>query len=118
MKVNIGNNEFNVKVCDTPKKQREGMQHKTFDESFNGMLFIMPSRTQQSFWMFECITQLDIIMIDGDTITRIHHDCLPCDVEEACEEFTGFGDRVLELEGGTCERLNIKEGNLIRTTLY
>jgi len=118
MNLFINDHMFKCKVCVTPNSIQDGMKNKTFNMNFNGMLFIMPSRTQQNFWMYECITPLDIVMIDGDTITKIHHDCLPCDVETSCEEFTGFGDRVLELEGGTCERLNIKEGNLIRTTLY
>ena len=57
-------------------------------------------------------------MIDGDTITKIHQDCLPCDIETSCEEFRGFGNHILEVKGGTCQSLNIKEGDIIRTTLY
>lgn len=86
--------------------------------NFNGMFFIMPNKSQQSFWMYECLTPLDILMIDGDTITKIHHDCLPCDIETSCEEFRGFGNHILEVQGGTCQSLNIKEGDIIRTTLY
>jgi uncharacterized membrane protein (UPF0127 family) len=68
--------------------------------------------------MYECLTPLDIIMIDDDIITKIHHDCLPWEVESSCEEYSGYGNYILELQGGTCRDSNIKEGDLISTTLY
>jgi uncharacterized membrane protein (UPF0127 family) len=109
MIVNIGNNKFNVKVCDTPKEQREGMQHKTFDGSFDGMLFIM-NGDYQSFWMKDCIVSLDIIMIEDDTITKIHHNCPPCRKSD-CRSYHGKGNIVLELPGGKCKELGIIEGD-------
>ena len=117
MKVKIGENIFSVKIADNNYSRAQGMMKRTFTDEFNGMLFLMNEHTN-CFWMKDCVIPLDIIFIDKQTISKIHHDCLPCDVEEACEEFTGFGDRVLELQGGTCQRLNIKEGDIIRTTLY
>ncbi len=32
-----------------------GMMGKNFNSNFNGMLFMMPSRGEQSFWMYNCI---------------------------------------------------------------
>ena len=72
MKVIIENNILKVKVCSTQKSIINGMMGKRFDESFDGMLFFMPERTEQSFWMYNCIIPLDIIFIDGTTITKIH----------------------------------------------
>lgn len=112
MKVNIGNNEFNVKVCETPKQQKEGMQHKTFDKSFNGMLFPMKGN-HQSFWMKDCEVSLDIIMIEDDTITKIHHNCRPCKNHD-CRSYHGRGNIVLELPGGTCKKLGIIEGDYVQ----
>jgi len=86
--------------------------------NFNGMFFIMPNKSEQIFHMYECLIPLDIVMIDDDTITKIHHDCLPCEVESSCEEYSGYGNYILELQGGTCRDSNIKEGDLISTTLY
>lgn len=112
MKVNIGNNEFNVKVCETPKQQKEGMQHKTFDGSFDGMLFPMKGN-HQSFWMKDCKVSLDIIMIEDDTITKIHHECPPCKKLD-CPSYHGKGNIVLELPGGTCKKLKIIEGDYVQ----
>ena len=96
----------------------DGMKNKTFNMNFNGMFFIMSNKSEQTFHMYECLTPLDIVMIDDDTITKIHHDCLPCEVESSCEEYSGYGNYILELQGGTCNDSNIKEGDLISTTLY
>jgi uncharacterized membrane protein (UPF0127 family) len=32
--------------------------------------------------------------------------------------FEGFGNIVLELNGGTCEELDIKEGDKIKTSMF
>ena len=85
---------------------------KRFNKDFDGMLFLMGSG-EHSFWMKDCIIPLDIIFIDGDEITKIHSNCKPCH-EKYCPHYEGFGDMVLELEGGTCEKLGIEEGDVIK----
>lgn len=111
MKVNIGNNQFIVKVCDTPESQKEGMQNKTFDSWFDGMLFLMKGN-YQSFWMKDCTIPLDIIMIEDDYITKIHHKCPPCKRID-CPSYHGRGNIVLELPGGMCKQLGIVEGDYV-----
>ena len=118
MTITINDNIFKCKVCVTPQSIQEGMKNKNFNMSFNGMFFMMPNRGRQNFWMYECIVPLDIIMIDGNVITKINHNCLPCDNEEDCEMFEGFGNTVLELNGGTCKELDIKEGDKIKTSMF
>ena len=66
MKVKIGDNTFTVKVMDDYRKRVEGMMNKTFNEYFNGMLFLMTDHTN-CFWMKNCIIPLDIIYIDDHT---------------------------------------------------
>jgi uncharacterized membrane protein (UPF0127 family) len=118
MNVTIGDNTFKVKLCTTQKSISEGMMGKNFNETFNGMLFMMPSKTEQSFWMYNCIIPLDIIMIDGDTINTINYNCEPCTNNNSCELYKGFGDKVLEIAGGTCERLGIKKGDRVSFNLF
>jgi len=111
MKVKIKNNVFQCKVAVTSQAIQNGMMNKNFNYTYNGMLFMMPNRTEQSFWMYNCIVPLDIIMIDNGIITKIHHNCLPCYNESGCEQYSGFGDMVLEVAGETCRDLNIQEGD-------
>jgi uncharacterized membrane protein (UPF0127 family) len=111
MELTINKNKFKVKTLITSKDTSQGMMNKHFDDTFNGMLFIM-SEGQHCFWMKNCITPLDIIMIENDIITKIHHNCPPCKNKD-CRNYCGEGDMILELQGGTCKKLNIKSGDKV-----
>lgn len=109
MIISIKNNNFKVKTLFTPKYTQKGMMERKFDSTFNGMLFLMEG-DEQCFWMKNCIIPLDIIMIDGNTITEIHHNCPPCN-EDDCPSYCGEGDIVLEVAGGTCKKLGFQIGD-------
>jgi uncharacterized membrane protein (UPF0127 family) len=109
MQVKINDNEFNVKVVVSSREKQLGMMKKRFTDEFNGMLFV-ESLGNHCFWMKNCIINLDIIFIKKNKITRIHHNCPPC-YEQECEHYCGEGDLVLELLGGSCDKLNIKVGD-------
>ena len=118
MEVIINDNIFKVKPLLTPKDIQRGMMFRKFDGDFDGMLFFMPERTEQSFWMYNCIIPLDIIFIDGTTITKIHSNCQPCNDKKNCESYQGFGDTVLEVSGGFCEEQGIKKGDIVSFSLF
>lgn len=111
MVINIKGIEFKVKPLLSNKDIQRGMMRKKFDNSFDGMLFFM-SEGPHCFWMKNCIVPLDIIFIQDNTITKIHHTCLPCK-KSPCDNYCGTGNLILELEGGLCYRLGIQEGNEI-----
>ena len=112
MNLTINNHKFKVKVMTSPKETQEGMMNKTFNKSFNGMLFVMKNE-EHSFWMKDCIIPLDIIFIDIDKISKIHHNCPPCN-NEHCKSYTGEGGFILEVKGGTCKKLDIKKGDTVK----
>jgi len=116
MNLSINDNNFKVKLALTPNQIQNGMMGKNFNEEYNGLYFIMPYKGEQSFWMRDCLVPMDIIMIDGNVITTIHENCEPCD-ELDCESYKGYGDKVLEIAGGTCERLGIKKGDIVSFSL-
>jgi len=111
MKVKINENIFNVKTLVDKKSQAIGMMNKRFDFTFDGLLFLMGGK-KQCFWMKNCIIPLDIIIIKNNVIVNIHFDCPPCN-EDPCLSYCGRGNIVLELEGGTCEELNIQPGDSV-----
>ena len=111
MKVQIKNNIFDVKVLTDKRSQSIGMMNKTFDETFNGLLFLMGGK-EQCFWMKNCLINLDIIIIKNNVIVNIHHDCPPCQQDD-CPSFCGNGNIVLELRGGACQKLGVKPGDTI-----
>ena len=112
MIISIKDNKFNCKVVATPKKIREGMMFKKFNGDFDGMLFFM-ERGPQSFWMKNCLVSLDMIFIDNGIIHNIQHHCKPCKTKD-CPGYKGYGDMVLELPGGTCEKYDIKKGDEVK----
>jgi uncharacterized membrane protein (UPF0127 family) len=97
MIVKIKNNEFKSKVLLDKKSQMKGMMGKVFDDDFQGLLFLM---------------DLDIIIIKDNIITKIHHDCPPCE-EDDCMSYCGPGNVVFEVQGGTCWDLDINEGDRV-----
>lgn len=115
MKVKINDNVFNVKALTDKKSQAIGMMGKTFDSSFDGLLFLMGGK-KQCFWMKNCLIPLDIIIIKNNVIVNIHFDCPPCESED-CPSYCGNGNIVLELEGGTCDILNIQPGDSVEYIL-
>lgn len=116
MIVKIKDNTFNVKTLIDKKSQHIGMMGKKFDETFNGLLFIMGGE-KQCFWMKNCIIPLDIIIIKNNVIVNIHHKCPPCHKDFGCPSYCGNGNIVLELMGGTCEEQNIEPGDTVEYIL-
>lgn len=111
MEVKINDNIFKVKTLIDEKSKYIGMMGKKFDDTFNGLLFLMGGR-KQCFWMKNCIQNLDIIIIKNNVIVNIHHNCPPCHSEE-CPSYCGNGNIVLEINGGDCERLGIEPGDSV-----
>ena len=111
MKLSINDNIFKVKIQTSPEETQEGMMNKTFDKTFNGMLFVMRNQ-EHCFWMKNCIIPLDIIFIDNDVITKIHHNCQPM-TDESHNNYCGEGNFILEIKGGTCKKLGIKKGDVV-----
>lgn len=111
MRVEINDVYFKVKTLVDSKSKARGMMGKKFNDSFDGLLFLMGGK-KQCFWMKNCIIPLDIIMIKNNVIVNIHHDCPPCN-EDPCPSYCGNGNIVLELAGGTCEEMNIEPGDFV-----
>ncbi len=118
MKITIGDNIIKVKLCVTKDSIIKGMQGQKFNDEFQGMYFLMPSKGEQSFWMYDCIIPLDIIFINDDEIDTIHENCPICTNELECESYTGYGDKVLELPAGMSKQLGIKKGDNVSFSLF
>jgi uncharacterized membrane protein (UPF0127 family) len=111
MELVINNNLFKVKPIISKKDIANGMMGKSFNNNFNGMLFLM-GNGNHTFWMKNCNINLDIIFIQNNIITKIHHNCPPCDSDD-CERYTGYGDLVLEIDGGLCKEYDIRVDDIV-----
>ena len=114
VKVSINNNEFTCLLASSESDIIEGMMGKTFDNTFNGMLFVCKDshicgEKEQTFWMKNCIIPLDVVFIQNGRINQIYDNCPPCSKNE-CQIYRGYGDYILELQGGTSNNLGLKKG--------
>jgi uncharacterized membrane protein (UPF0127 family) len=115
MRLKIGENIFHVKVVTSKFEKAQGMMNRRFTDEFNGMLFLM-DEDENCFWMKKCIIPLDIIFIEGTTISKIFHDCPPSK-EENCKNYCGEGRLILEIQGGSAKELEIKKGDEVKLLL-
>ena len=109
IQTHINQHIFKTKVLKNEKEIILGMMGRKFTSQFDALLFIMNTPTS-FFWMKNCIVPLDVIFIENEKITKIHHNCPPCIVEN-CKTYEGKGNLVIEMPGGTCKQLNIRKGN-------
>lgn len=111
--VKINNNLFDVKSVYTNRDISNGMMKKTFD-NFDGMLFFVKPG-EQSFWMKNCLIDLDIIFITNNEVSVIHKNCKICNEknDDDCQRYEGFADLVLELPSGTCDQYDIAVGDSV-----
>jgi len=113
---NINGYSFKTKILNNENDIKIGMMGKKFTKEFDALLFVMNTPTS-SFWMKNCIIPLDIIFIKNNIITKIHHNCPPCEsINNACKKYKGSGNLVIEIPGGLSKQLNIKKGNLVSFT--
>lgn len=117
----INQDIFKSKVLISDKEREKGMMGKTFNSGFSAAVFVMTKNNannktndniRHSFWMAGCIIPLDIIFVKNGKITGIHHSCPPC-TSAPCRRYSGVGDYVIEMPGGTCKKMNIKRNALV-----
>ena len=131
--VEINGEWFQLELALDNETRFKGLSGRDHIEPDGGMLFVFPRAASQKFVMRDCLTDIDIIFLDpAGRITAMHHMPTepPRDPETEPLDSRGlnqdYEDRlkkypsrfaaqfVIELAGGTLERLNLSEGDLIK----
>lgn len=109
-----GSHRFTVEVAATPAQQSTGMMFRRQMEADHGMLFPFPEPRMGSFWMKDTYLPLDIIFLRANGTIESIGDGVPLNEVPvgSNEEVTS----VLELNGGTAERLGIRAGDRVVTS--
>jgi uncharacterized membrane protein (UPF0127 family) len=103
---------FHVWIADTQSRQAQGLMFVKRLKPDDGMLFIFPSPQVETFWMKNTLIPLDLLFIAPDgRIIRIAASAKP--KSEATIDSMGIVRGVLEVAGGTSERLGIKAGDRV-----
>ena len=108
-----GPRRFTVEVAATPAQQATGLMFRREMVADHGMIFPFPEPRVASFWMKDTYLPLDLVFIRADGTIESVGDGVPLD-----ETPVGSGEEVtsvLELNGGTAERLGIAPGDRVES---
>lgn len=118
--IDIGEGEklfFDVELALTPPQQSRGLMFRTEMADNEGMLFVFSDVQMRSFWMKNTLIPLDMLFIHPDgTIHHIHHNAKPQDLTSVTSRYPSKA--VLELNGGTADKMGIKEGDKVRHAYF
>jgi uncharacterized membrane protein (UPF0127 family) len=118
--IDIGEGEklfFDVELALTPAQQSRGLMFRTEMEDNKGMLFVFNGVKMRSFWMKNTLIPLDMLFIHPDgTIHHIHHNAKPQDLTSITSRYPSKA--VLELNGGTADKMGIKEGDKVQHAYF
>lgn len=101
---------FTVEMADTDERRTMGLMHRRSMPADAGMLFDFKRDGPVSMWMRNTLIPLDMLFMDRTGVVRhIHERAIP--MNEAIIESNGPVRAVLELNGGTVQRLGLKVGD-------
>jgi len=109
----IGGETFYLEVATTPEQQAQGLMFRTELGSHQGMVFVFDPPQRTGFWMWQTCLNLDIIFLSQGRVVEIAADVPPCR-QQPCPVYgppTQLIDQVVELRGGTAQRLGLKPGD-------
>ena len=109
-----GPHRFTVELAATSAQQATGLMFRRSMAADHGMLFPFPTPRIASFWMKDTYIPLDLIFVRANGTIESIGDGVPLNEVPvgSIEEVTS----VLELNGGTAERLGISAGDRVVTS--
>ena len=104
--------KIDVEVAENETERQKGLMFRPYLSDSVGMLFVFDEATPQSFWMKNTMISLDIIYVDQNKkIVSIQKNAKPYS-EESLPSF-GSAQYVVEVNGGYCDKYDIKVGDSI-----
>ena len=105
--------KFRVLIAESNRERRQGLMHIEAMGNDEGMLFIFNPERNVSMWMRNTPLTLDMIFINKDgIIINIAKNTTPYSTKGIS---SGESIKwVLEINGGSSDRMNIKNGDLVR----
>jgi len=112
-----GKRRFTVEVATTPAQMEQGLMFRRELAPDAGMLFIWPQPTVATMWMRNTLIPLDMLFVDGKgRIVNIHARAVPQSLEIISA--AAPVKAVIELNGGTADRLGIKPGDIVHHPMF
>jgi uncharacterized protein len=109
-----GGRHFTVELATTPAQMELGLMYRQSLPADAGMLFVYPNEQTVAFWMKNTLIPLDMLFIGADGhIRRIAERTVPLSTTPISS--VDPVRAVLEINGGTAERLGIKPGDAVHS---
>ena len=110
--ITVGGRAFRVELAVTPERRARGLMFRTELAADAGMLFDFGGDRFVSMWMKNTFLPLDMLFItDAGTVARIAKRTVPHSTQAISSR--GRVRYVLELNGGTADRLGLKAGDAV-----
>lgn len=107
-----GPQHFTVELALTPAQQEQGLMFRRHLTPDAGMLFVVEHPQVMTFWMHDTYIPLDMLFIAaGGRIVDMHERAVP--MSDATIVSRAPAIAVLEVNGGTVDRLGIKIGDVV-----
>lgn len=115
----INNSLLKVEVADTPSRRSKGLGEKEKLASDEGMLFVFEKTDRYNFWMKGLKFPLDFVWIKDDTVVDFLENVPPPAIGQQDQSLPIYSpkveiNKVLEVNSGTIQLLNIKVGDKIQ----
>ncbi len=123
----IAGKRFKLEIAATPETRRVGLMAREKIDADGGMVFVFPSSPfmVQSFWMGDCLTDMDILYLDGaGRIMAMHEMKVQRRLEGESDEAysartTKYSSKyrcglAVELAPGSIKQLGLKDGDLVK----
>jgi len=105
--------EIDTEVVSNDMERALGLMYRPYMEENHGMLFLMDKEEYQSFYMRNTVISLDIIYVNSKfEIVDIYHKTKVLD--DTSLPSAAPAKYVVEINAGLCQKLGIKEGDIVR----
>jgi len=117
-RVTVGDRTFTLELALDDAARTQGLMHRKTIAEDGGMLFVFPDARPRSFWMKNCLTDIDAIYLDGlGNVVSIARMTAPAPntPDSQLERYPSIrpAQFVVELRGGMADKTGIKVGDRI-----
>jgi uncharacterized protein len=106
---------IDIEIADSEYERQLGLMKRNEMGEKEGMLFIFPFESMQSFWMRNTLIPLDMIFVNSEkSIVTIHKNTTP--LSDSSYRSTEPAIYVVEVNAGFTDKYNIKAGDSISWT--
>ena len=112
-----GSHRFTVELAESPAQMEQGLMFRRSLAADAGMLFDFKQPTMATMWMHNTLIPLDMLFVDQQgLIVNIAQRAVP--ESDATIAAAAPVRAVIELNGGTADRLGIKPGDRVLYSIF